>query len=31
VGDVLDEMHDDRPVAFLDSDEAFDAEKIGSA
>jgi len=31
VGDMLDEMDDDRPAAFLDSDEAFDAEKIGSA
>ena len=31
VGDVLNEMDDDRPAAFLDSDEAFDAEKIGSA
>ena len=31
VGDMLNEMDDDRPAAFLDSDEAFDAEKIGSA
>jgi hypothetical protein len=31
VGDMLDEMDDDRPPAFLDSDKAFDAEKIGSA
>jgi len=31
VGDMLDEMDDNRPAAFLDSDEAFDAEKIGSA
>ena len=31
VSDMLDEMDDDRPAAFLDSDEAFDAEKIGSA
>ena len=31
VGDMLDEMDDNRPAAFLDSEEAFDAEKIGSA
>jgi hypothetical protein len=31
VGDVLDKMHDHGAAAFLDHEEALDAEKIGPA